>query len=307
MEKRQLGNSNLSVSTMGLGCMSLGTDESKATEIISAALDEGVNYFDTADLYDRGRNEELVGKAIKPFRDKVIIATKVGNRFKDQQDGWSWDPSKAYIKEAVKDSLTRLQTDYIDLYQLHGGTMDDPLEEVIEAFEELKSEGLIRAYGFSSIRLNVIRRFVEASSATSNMMQFSLLDRRPEEILPFLKENDVSVVTRGPLAKGLLSSAGLNKASLSIKEKGFLDYSYSDLKETIQSLEERFSDDRSMTELALQYNLAFPSVASVVAGASSIEQVRENARAIQTEPLTKDEFSLLQSLTKEMRYTDHRK
>jgi aryl-alcohol dehydrogenase-like predicted oxidoreductase len=306
VEKRQLGKSNLYVSAMGLGCMSLGTNERKAKEIISTALDEGVNYFDTADLYDRGTNEEIVGKALKPVRDKVIIATKVGNRFKDQQDGWKWEPSKSYIKEAVKDSLTRLQTDYIDLYQLHGGTMDDPLEEAVEAFEELKTEGLIRSYGFSSIRLNVIRRFVDHSSATSNMMQLSLLDRRPEEILPFLKEKQVSVVTRGPLAKGLLSSQGLNKASDSMKEKGFLGYSYNDLKVTLQLLQERFSDDRSITELALQYNLALPAVASVVVGASSKEQIVENARAIKAKPLQEDEFILLQSLTKEMQYEEHR-
>src|SRR5690606_3990438 len=107
--------------------------------------------------------------------------TKVGNRMIPGEDRWVWDASKTYIMEAVKDSLRRLGTDYIDLYQLHGGTMEDDATETIEAFEALKKEGVIRQYGISSIRPNVIKRFLTNSSAVSVMMQYSLLDRRPEE------------------------------------------------------------------------------------------------------------------------------
>ena len=138
------------------------------------------------------------------------------------QTGWSWDPSKSYIKEAVKQSLKRLGTDYIDLYQLHGGTIEDPIDETIEAFEELKAEGYIRYYGISSIRPNVIREYVKKSNIVSVMMQYSILDRRPEEeALPLLHEHGISVVTRGPLAKGLLSDKMLEKVS----QKGYQDYS----------------------------------------------------------------------------------
>ncbi len=171
MEKRRLGKSDLYVTELGLGCMTLGTDALAAERIINAALEEGVNYFDTADLYDFGVNESIVGRALKPVREQVIMATKVGNRWNNKQDGWSWDPSKAYIKEAVKDSLTRLGTDYIDLYQLHGGTLDDPIDETIEAFEDLVSEGLIKYYGISSIRPNVIREYASKSNISSVMMQ----------------------------------------------------------------------------------------------------------------------------------------
>lgn len=121
MKTNRLGSSELYVSEIGLGCMSLGTDEGQAVKLIHEALDQGVNFLDTADLYDAGRNEELVGKAIQGRREDVIIATKVGNRRVPGQEGWVWDPSKDYIKSAVKDSLRRLGTDYIDLYQLHGG------------------------------------------------------------------------------------------------------------------------------------------------------------------------------------------
>ncbi|MGZ4161160.1 MAG: aldo/keto reductase [Neobacillus sp.] len=303
MKKRRLGNSDLFVTELGLGCMSIGTEEITARRIIDTALDEGINYFDTADLYDFGENEKIVGKALKEIRDKVIIATKVGNRWNPSKDGWSWDPSKSYIKEAVKTSLKRLGTDYIDLYQLHGGTNGDPIDNTIEAFEELKAEGMIRYYGISSIRPNVIREFVKKSSIVSVMMQYSILDRRPEEeALPLLQDNGVSVVSRGPLAKGILSERMLEKAS----ENGYLDYSLKELSEILPLLKEKVASARSFTEVALQYNLANPAVASVVAGASSPEQIRNNAKAVRSQPLTVEEIALIKEVTKGNVYKEHR-
>jgi aryl-alcohol dehydrogenase-like predicted oxidoreductase len=287
--------------------MSIGTNPANAQVIIEAALEEGINYFDTADLYDFGENEKLVGHSLKNVREQVVIATKAGNRWNEQKDSWSWDPSKKYIKEAVKDSLNRLATDYIDLYQLHGGTIDDPIDETIEAFEELKKEGLIRHYGISSIRPNVIREYAARSSIVSVMMQYSILDRRPEEeALPLLDKNGISAVTRGPLAKGLLSNKMLDKASQSVEEKGYLDYSYSELAETIQSIREKLSGDRSMTEIAFQYNLANPAVSSIVAGASRVEQVRENAKAARANRLTEEELAVIKTLAKQNTYKQHR-
>ncbi|MGM0899974.1 MAG: aldo/keto reductase [Bacillota bacterium] len=303
MKKVQLGNSDLTVSEIGLGCMSLGTNEKKAQEIIEAALEEGINYFDTADLYDFGENEKIVGQALKNVRDDIIIATKVGNRWNDSKDGWSWDPSKDYIKEAVKQSLHRLQTDYIDLYQLHGGTIDDPIDETIQAFKELKTEGLIRHYGISSIRPNVIREYTKESNIVTVMMQYSMLDRRPEEAaLPLLEQNGISAVTRGSVAKGLLSDQFRNKLS----EKGFLDYTQEELKDILPLFKEKLASSRSLEEVALQYNLAHPAVASVVTGASSVEQVRANARAVNQQSLSREEVALIQKLTKVNRYSEHR-
>lgn len=283
--------------------MSIGTEEKAAREIIETALDEGINYFDTADLYDFGENEKIVGTALKEVRDKVVIATKVGNRWKSDKSGWSWDPSKSYIKEAVKQSLKRLGTDYIDLYQLHGGTIEDPVDDVIEAFEELKAEGFIHYYGISSIRPNVIREFVKKSHLVSVMMQYSILDRRPEEeALPLLHEHGISVVTRGPLAKGLLSDKMLEKVS----HKGYQDYSEQELLEVLPTLADRLASDRSFTEIALQYNLAHPAVASVIAGASSPEQVRINAKSIRSQPLTQQEVTIIKEISKAGRYKEHR-
>ena len=301
MKKRRLGNSDLFVSEIGLGCMSLGTDKKKAAEIVKAALHEGINYFDTADLYDFGVNEEIVGESLKPVRDQVYIATKVGNRWTENKEGWSWDPSGDYIKTAVKDSLKRLGTDYIDLYQLHGGTIEDNLEETVEAFEDLKKEGLIRYYGISSIRPNVIKAFVENSDIDSVMMQYSLLDRRPEEWMPLLADKQVSIIARGPLAKGLLSEKMLNKAS----EDGYLDYSYQALKDLLPQLKEKMSD-KKLNATALQYVLSNQCVASAIAGASTVRQLRENCQAANSPSLSKDELNLLKQLTKASKYASHR-
>ena len=136
-------------------------------------------------------------------------------------EGWTWDSSKAHIMEAVKKSLMRLGTDYIDLYQLHGGTMEDNVDETIDAFESLKKDGLIRQYGISSIRPTVIKRFLDNSSAVSVMMQYSLLDRRPEEWFPMIHDAGASVITRGTIAKGFLTAEGLARAE---KANGFVEY-----------------------------------------------------------------------------------
>ncbi|GGA60736.1 aldo/keto reductase [Ornithinibacillus halotolerans] len=303
MLKRKLGKSDLEVSVLTLGCMSLGTDKEKAKNIIDFALDTGINHLDTADLYDFGLNEEIVGEAIKGKRDQIVLTTKVGNHFNKESKAWFWDPSKPYIKSEVKESLRRLQTDYIDFYMLHGGTLDDPIDETIEAFEELKQEGVIRAYGISSIRPNVIREYVKRSSIDGVMTQYSLLDRRPEEeILDLLHKNNISVLVRGPLAKGMLS----NRAKEQIINKGkngFLDYSFEDLIATNEKLS---SITNNMNELALQYVLTHPAVATAVFGASSIEQVKENTAIAMDKTLSEEVYHLLKSSTKENRYEDHR-
>lgn len=305
MLKRRLGKSDLHVSEMGLGCMSLGHDENKAREIIFTALDHGINYLDTADLYDFGLNEEFVGNAVKSVRKDIIIATKVGNKWNDDKSGWSWDASKNYIKKAVKESLLRLQTDYIDLYQLHGGTMEDNHDEVIETFEELKKEGIIRYYGISSIRPNVISSFASKADLTSVMMQYSMLDRRPEEWMPLLKEHEISIIARGPIAKGILSDRALAQKEQSILQNGYLTYTYEQLTELLSSLKEAFAS-RPIEELAFQYILSHEEVGAVIPGASSGEQVLKNIKAVQSQKLSPEELQFLRSLTMANKYEQHR-
>ncbi|WP_342477014.1 aldo/keto reductase [Paenibacillus sp. FSL H7-0350] len=301
MKTNRLGQSDLHVSAMGLGCMSLGTEEAQATAIIHEALERGINFLDTADLYDEGRNEEIVGQAIRHRRADVILATKVGNRRIPGQEGWSWDASKAYIRSAVKESLRRLQTDYIDLYQLHGGTLEDDIDETIEAFEELKREGVIRHYGISSIRPNVIREYVQRSGIVSVMSQYSILDRRPEEsILPLLGRAGISLIARGPLASGILTDHGRSKA-----QRAYLDYTEAELTALHKQLMSQTTLTRTLTQTALQYPLADPAVAAIIPGASSLEQLRQNMAAARSQPLSALELEAVRDSSKAGRYTLH--
>lgn len=300
MKMNQLGRSGLLVGEIGLGCMSLGTEEQKAVAIIHEALERGVNLLDTADLYDGGRNEELVGSAIRGRREQVVLATKVGNRRIPGQSGWSWDPSKAYILSAVKDSLRRLGTDYIDLYQLHGGTLDDPVDETIEAFEQLKREGVIRAYGISSIRPNVIREYAARSGIASVMSPYSVVDRRGEEtVYPLLQEKGIGVIARGPLASGALA-AGREPS------KPVTDYEPGELAALREQLGRLTGPDRSLTQLAIRYSLSHPAVATVIPGASSREQLLQNISAAGAPPLSEEEIALVRRLSKANKYTLHR-
>ncbi|MBB6670368.1 aldo/keto reductase [Cohnella nanjingensis] len=300
MKRNRLGASGLLVGEVGLGCMSLGTEERKATALIHEALERGVNLLDTADLYDGGRNEEIVGQAIRGRRERVVLATKVGNRRIPGQEGWTWDPSKAYILSAVKESLRRLGTDYIDLYQLHGGTLDDPIDETIEAFEQLKREGVIRAYGISSIRPNVIREYAARSAVASVMNSYSIVDRRAEEtVLPLLQERSIGVIARGPVASGALAA---NRQPA----KGVPDYELAELIALRERLQELATPERSLTQLAIRYSLSHPAVAVAIPGASSREQLLQNIAAADVQELSAEEVQAIRRISKANRYAVHR-
>lgn len=302
MKKNQLGKSDLYVSEIGFGSMSIGHDEQHGIRLIHEAIDRDVNFIDTADLYEFGEIEKTIGKALKGKRNDVILATKAGNHWEKGKEGWYWDPSKDYIKRAAKDSLKRMGTDYIDLFQLHGGTIDDPIDETIEAFEELKQEGLIREYGISSIRPNVIREYVSRSNIVSVMMQYSILDRRPEETaLPLLEENNISVIARGPVAKGMLS----DKAADKTPEDGFLDYSKEEVLDVANEIQNMVNENRNASQIALRYALSHPAVAAVIPGASRLEQLIENIGATDVE-LTADEIESIRHLSKANVYDKHR-
>ncbi|MBX6352405.1 MAG: aldo/keto reductase [Thermoflavifilum sp.] len=304
MKRNRLGTSDLWVSEIGLGCMSLRHDEQESIRIIHAAIDAGVNFFDTADLYQQGRNEGWVGKALKGKRHEVILATKVGNHWEPGKEGWFWDPSKAYIKEAVKGSLRRLGTDYIDLYQLHGGTIEDPIDETIEAFEELKQEGVIRWYGISSIRPNVIREYVRRSNIVSVMMQYSILDRRPEEeVLDLLHAHGISVIVRGPVAQGLLTDRTWRMDG---PPPSYLDYTPEEIRSVTEQLRPLVRPDRTLAQLAIRFVLAHPAVATTVPGASSLEQLQENLGAAHVPPLTQEELAHIRAVSKANIYIQHR-
>ena len=297
MQYNPLGTSSLNVSEVSFGCMSLGSDDAVNAQLLHRAHDEGINYFDTADIYNKGQNEITVGKALADRRDKVIIATKAGNVWRADGSGLDWNPSKEHILKSAEQSLKRLRTDYIDLYQLHGGTIQDPIDETIEAFELLVSHGKIRHYGISSIRPNVIRDYVERSNIVSVMMQYSLLDRRPEEeCLELLNKNSISVLVRGSLASGLL----IDKPA-----KSYLNYSPEDVTKLVQAMKKVSQSKRSLTEIALNFALAPDAVASAVVEMRTESQLHDILEAASTLPLTARELDALQVIPANI-YQDHR-
>jgi aryl-alcohol dehydrogenase-like predicted oxidoreductase len=297
MDYARLGKSDLSVSRISFGCMSLEADNDSTTKLLHAAVEHGITLFDTADLYQKGLNEEIVGKALRPFRDKIILASKVGNQWRADGSGWDWNPTKAYILQAVEQSLKRLTTDYIDLYQLHGGTIDDPIDETIEAFELLKKQGKIRYYGISSIRPNVIREYVRRSNISSVMMQYNLLDRRPEEsVFQLLKDNNIGILTRGNLAGGLLVDK---------EAKPYLTYNAAEVqaaKKAVQAI----SKSRSKTDTVLQFSFHHPAVTSAVVGIRTMHQLDESIHAIHAASLSTSDLDILLSANTANVYQDHR-
>lgn len=298
MTYKKLGTSDLQISTIGFGCMSLKTDHAENDKIIHQALEYGINYFDTADLYDKGMNEISVGKAFKGIRDKAIIATKVGNQWRSDGSGWDWNASKAYIITAVEESLKRLQTDYIDLYQLHGGTIDDPIDETIEAFETLQQQGKIRYYGISSIRPNVIREYVNRSKMVSVMMQYSLLDRRPEEsCLPLLQQHHIGVLARGSVASGLL----VDKSA-----KNYLNYTPEQVNSAADAIRQFSVNNRSAAQTAIQFVLQQEAITAAVVGIRTSAQLKDAAETLSAPQLTGAEHEKLSNVLNPNHYTDHR-
>ena len=296
MVYQQLGKSTLSVSKIGFGCMSLKGNGAENERILNTALERGINYFDTADLYEKGINETLVGKAFKNKRQQVVIATKVGNQWRADGSGWDWNPSKAYILEAVEQTLRRLQTDYIDLYQLHGGIIEDPIDETIEAFELLQQQGKIRFYGISSIRPNVIKAYAGRSNIVSVMLQYSLLDRRPEEaILPLLKGKNIGVLARGSLAQGLL----INKPA-----KAYLNYTIEQVDKIARAVKK--IKGKTASETALQFVWTSPAVTSAIVGIRTPEQLEAAIESVESQPLTEEELRNLQNIEPANVHDQHR-
>ncbi|HEY0897205.1 MAG TPA: aldo/keto reductase [Sphingobacteriaceae bacterium] len=295
MQYQFLGKSDLKVSEVSMGCMSLNPEDPHSLGIIRAAIDSGINFFDTADLYNKGANEAMLGRALRSDRKSHLIATKVGNRWREDGSGWDWVPSMAYIRAAVDESLKRLQTDYIDLYQLHGGMIGDPIDEIIETFESLKQSGKIRYYGISSIRPNVIREYARRSGIVSVMMQYSLLDRRPEEeCLGRLSDLSIGVLARGSLAQGLL----VDKPA-----RSYLVHTEENVSKAARAVHFVAGETNTAAQTAIGFVLKHPAVISAVAGVRTPEQL---SQAIPPLDLTDREYGFLKDSVQNMAYTDHR-
>ncbi len=285
-----------SLPQIALGCMSLPGSFSEAEKILHRAVDSGIVFFDTADLYQKGKNEENLGRALRGKRTQLFVSTKVGNQWNPAGTSWAWNPRKDYILTEVEHSLKRLRTDYIDLYQLHGGTIEDPWEGIFEAFEMLRTQGKIRRFGISSIRPNVIRKVMAMHPPATVMMQYSPLDRRPEEaVFPMLEGTATRVLVRGGFAKGIL----IDKPIV-----GFLDFPAEKVKEIKAEIEDSgFSPEAVL----IRFGLGEKAVSSLVVGASSEAQVERLRRGFGESQSVPDELIVrLKEHFPKNYYQDHR-
>ena len=226
MQKRTLGKSGLEVSALGLGCMGLSFGYGPAAErkdaiaLIRNAVERGVTFFDTAEVYGPYANEKLVGEALEPFRDEVIIATKFGFSFSPngEQTGLSSRPE--HIRKAVEGSLSRLRTDYIDLYYQHRVDPDVPIEDVAGAVKDLIQQGKVKHFGLSEAGAGTIRRAHAVQPVAALQSEYSLWWREPEaEIIPTLEELGIGFVPFSPLGKGFLT--GTMNQNTKFDEKDF--------------------------------------------------------------------------------------
>ena len=212
MKKRKLGNSQLEVSALGLGCMGLSfaytpaPSKEDGIKLLRAAFDSGITFFDTAEAYGPFTNEELLGEALLPFRKKVVIATKFG--FKEGRSGTGLDSTPKNIKAVAEAALKRLKTDYIDLYYQHRVDPNVPIEEVASAIQELIKEGKIKHWGMSEAGAQTIRKAHAVQPVAALQSEYSLWWREPEnEILPTLEELEIAFVPFSPLGRGFLTGA----------------------------------------------------------------------------------------------------
>src|SRR5216684_2007169 len=215
MQKRKLGNSNLEVSTLGLGCMGMSfsygppKDKQEMTSVLRAAVERGITFFDTAEVYGPYLNEELVGEALSPFRERVVIATKFGFDLSgsDNRPGAAGVNSRPeHIKQAVEGSLKRLKVDVIDLLYQHRVDPNVPIEDVAGAVKDLIHEGKVEHFGLSEAGVQTIRRAHAVQPLTALQSEYSLWTRTPEkEVIPTLEELGIGFVPYSPLGKGFLT------------------------------------------------------------------------------------------------------
>jgi aryl-alcohol dehydrogenase-like predicted oxidoreductase len=306
MRYRRLGESGLVVSVVGLGCNNFGRrlPVERTRPVVEAALDAGITLFDTSDSY--GESETQLGEVLTGRRDDVVLATKFGSDLRGRLGAdWGARGSRRYIRKAVESSLSRLRTDWIDLYQLHFPDPHTPIEETLAALDELVDEGKVRYVGCSNLtawqvadadwvaRTRGFERFVSAQN------HYSLLECDAErELVPACKRFGIGLLPYFPLANGLLTGkyrrgqAPPEGTRLADRPDALTDAVF----DTIEALESYAADrGRSLLDVAIGGLAARPAVASVIAGATSAEQVRANAAAGVWEP-TDDDLTQLDAV-----------
>ena len=322
MLKRTLGKSNLEVSALGMGCWAIGgpwdwaqpgsepfpvgwgtTDDEESIRAIHAALDLGVNFFDTAANYGAGHSEVLLGQAFKGKRDKVVIATKFGHIVNEEQKTVYSAPDQILknVRADVEHSLRRLQTDYIDIYQLHEGKYDPTLALALQSIlEELVWAGKIRWYGWSTDIVDSARQFAPGEHCTSIQFRLNAIYDNPG-MRQVCADFDLAGINKDPLNKGFLT--GKFRADTTFPENDVrfgTDFSAPEIVRRLKTIDEirdiLTSGGRTMAQGALAYIWALDERMVPIPGFKSVKQVKENASALQYGPLTEAQVKEIQSI-----------
>lgn len=309
LNRRILGKSELEISEIGFGLWAAGgdawgpTDDQKILDTIDFALDQDVNFFDTADVYGGGHSEELLGKAMQGRRDKFIVATKIGWLDFDGEAEQSAYTTPEKLVAGVESNLKRLNTEYIDVIQSHIDFRDPTMENFLEGFQRLKKAGKVRAYGVSTSNFEYLQAFNHDGECATLQIDYSILNRTAEEnIFPYCQENNIGVIVRGGLAMGILTGKftpetrfpeGDFRRRWHENEDEYQTF-LQDL-ETVKKLEP-LAEGRTLAQLALQFILAHPAVSAVIPGMKNIKQARANIAAGQLDSLSHEELAKIDAL-----------
>lgn len=311
MEKRKLGKSNLQVSAIGLGCMGLSfglgpaVDKKQGVSLIRAAVDRGVTFFDTAEVYGPFTNEELVGEALSPFRDSVVIATKFGFKIENGKQA-GLDSRPEHIKEVADSSLKRLKRDAIDLFYQHRVDPNVPIEDVAGAVKDLIQQGKVKHFGLSEPGVQTIRRAHQVQPVTALQSEYSLWWREPEaEVIPTLEELGIGFVPFSPLGKGFLT--GKISPDTQFDKSDFRNvvprFTPENRKanEPLVDLIAKFAQRKKVTpaQIALAWLLAQKPWIVPIPGTTKMPRLEENLGAVNVE-LSSDDLHELEAVTKKV-------
>lgn len=307
MEYRKLGSSDLNVSIIGYGAWGIGgapfwSNEGDAASLdsIQKAFDLGINFFDTAPVYGFGHSERLIGQALKPVRDRVLLATKCGLRWdKEQLSSLRKVARRDSILKEIDESLERLQTDYIDLYQVHWPDVDTPQAETMEALLDIQRQGKIRHIGVSNYSVEQMEACMKVGPLVSLQPEYSLLQRRIEkDIVPFCLKHDIGIIAYSPLASGVLT--GKYKKNTQFKDwrgKGILgEFTGEAFARNVAKVDQfkEVADTLGKTcgQTAINWVLRQPALACALVGVKNEKQMEENIKAVGWSPEPKQDHRI---------------
>ena len=310
LKKRRLGKSGIEVSEIGFGLWAAGgsewgpTNDKDILDAIDFALDAGVNFYDTADVYGMGHSEELLGRAMAGRREQFIVASKIGwIGFNEESRSTAYD-TVAKLISGVESNLSRLNIDYIDIIQSHINFRDPTMEVFLEGFRELQKDGKVRAFGISTSDFPYLQEFNAGGDCATLQIDYSILNRTPEaDCLPYCQKNDIGVIIRGALAMGILTGK-FNEQSQFAEgdfrqnwqnnpDEHAIYLQDLDKVEELRSME----SGRNLAQLASQFTLAHPAVTTVIPGARNTQQMRENLEAALLPPLNAANLAHIDAIT----------